>query len=218
MGAALYQNGLVVSGGYKRLQKGGGKVLNSVEFYRCQINEWKSIATLNENRGEHALVCCEGCLYALGGCCGSRWLSSAEKLCSLDGKWKYINPMQSPRKEFAAVNCEDIIYAIGGLTESTPLGVDPSSLFHEIRFGLSFTKTVEKYVPATKRWSYVQDMHFERYGHSACVLGGKIYVVGGRDQSGEVVTEIECYDPSTDRWTIVENTNLKFFGHSVVVI
>ena len=48
-------------------------------------------------------------------------------------------------------------------------------------------------------------MSTARDAHAACVLRGKIYVIGGLDTDGKVVYEIECYDPVNDAWIIVGN-------------
>ena len=61
-------------------------------------------------------------------------------------------------------------------------------------------------------------MNIERNGHSACVMQGKIFVVGGLNDKDEAVKEIECYDPSTDRWEIVANIDDEFVDHSLVVV
>ena len=39
----------------------------------------------------------------------------------------------------------------------------------------------------------------------ACVLRGKIYVVGGIDADENVINEIECYDPENNAWSMMEN-------------
>ena len=64
---------------------------------------------------------------------------------------------------------------------------------------------MEKYDYSENQWKYVSDMNIARSSHAACVMRGKIYVVGGLDNDGNVVNEIECYDPVNDVWSIVRN-------------
>ena len=49
-------------------------------------------------------------------------------------------------------------------------------------------------------------MNVERRSYEACVLLGKIYVVGGLDANNQVVKLIECFNPETDEWTLVGET------------
>src|SRR3989304_6650457 len=47
-------------------------------------------------------------------------------------------------------------------------------------------------------------MPTNRWGHSAVVLNGKIYVFGGR-AVGQPYTSVEMYDPQTNTWTTKSN-------------
>ena len=49
-------------------------------------------------------------------------------------------------------------------------------------------------------------MIVETWRQAACVLGGKIYMVGGLDANNEVVKTMECYNPLTNQWTVVGET------------
>ena len=59
-------------------------------------------------------------------------------------------------------------------------------------------------------------MNIARSSHSACVLRGKIYVVGGLDTDSDIVKEIECYDPLNDAWSIVGNKTDISCHHTLV--
>ena len=54
--------------------------------------------------------------------------------------------------------------------------------------------------------------------HAACVMNGKIFVVGGLDASGEAVKAIECYCQKTDSWKVVGRTEEKVFHHAIVAL
>ena len=224
MAATVHQNGIVVVGGYI-----GRNRVNLPEFYQPELNKWESIFSVEQARRKLALVSCEGYLYALGGYSNtdltnstasterSRDLdgdwntsmriippaSSAQRLRVLNGNWENIEPMQTPRCEFAAVNCDNIIYAIGGRSHRSPG---------------STLKSVETYDFAADSWKYVEEMSIERSGHSACVLEGKIYVVGGCNAEDKAVTEIECYDPFQNKWDIVGQVNDELYYHSIVAV
>ena len=194
MGAAVHHENIVVAGGHCR------RTLNTAEFYKIPTDEWNRIAAMKQRREEHALVSCEG-VFALGGKDGNKVLSSVEILRELHREWKNVAPMQTPRFLLAAVNCKGIIYAIGG----------QSHIHHTTSL-----KTVERYHAETDAWSYVSEMKKERFGHAACVLNGKIIVVGGRGINYNHVREIECYDPSADTWSIVGAIRDGLWDHSIV--
>ena len=59
-------------------------------------------------------------------------------------------------------------------------------------------------------------MNIERTGHAACVLQGKIYVVGGVNNSNKTVKKIECYDPGNDTWATVGSTQDELCNHSLI--
>ena len=46
-------------------------------------------------------------------------------------------------------------------------------------YGDYFLKTVERYNPETNTWTKRADLNFGRFFHGACVINGKIYIVGG---------------------------------------
>ena len=196
-GAAVYKNGFAVAGGWSHVAE------KSAEFYNPSHNQWSPLPKLNECRWNNALVSCDDKLFCLGGYdSNKRLLSSVEMLCDLTGSWKPFKSMQTPKIAFAAVNCKNTIYAIGGCHDDQQV----------------VTKAVEKYDYRLNRWVFVKEMKVERYGHAACVMQNKIFVIGGKNASDEFVSEIECYDPEIDDWSIIENTNKNLIYHAIVAI
>jgi len=84
--------------------------------------------------------------------------------------------------------------------------------------GKKVLNSVEKYDPDTDDWTYVSSMHFKRRKHAACVINGKIIVVGGTSDTGQPVHEIECYNPSIDEWCIVGKIEIELENHFLVAI
>ena len=192
----VYQDTLVVVGGGN-----GDKVLSSGECFLKLMNKWQAISNLNYARYGHQLVVCYERLYALGGW-NTSTLSSVERLSSLADQWQYSEPMLTTRKWFTAVNYQNCIYVIGGKTQERN----------------DVLSTTEKYDPIEGRWTFVCELNFARYSHTASVLENKIFVVGGCNATGTAVKEIECYDTITNNWIVVEKTDFELFGHSSVVV
>ncbi len=61
-------------------------------------------------------------------------------------------------------------------------------------------KTVQIYDPATNEWSQGTDMPEGRVGHTANVLYGYIYAIGG-DTQPPPVDSVAVYNPNTSSWT-----------------
>ena len=54
--------------------------------------------------------------------------------------------------------------------------------------------------------------------HAACVLRGKIYVVGELDANEDPVKSIECYDPLDNKWSVAGDADGELFLHSLIAI
>ena len=186
MGAAIFMDCLVIAGG-----SNGRCILATVEYSSDQFHTWiRNTSSLLHKRCGNALAVCKSSLYALGGFDGTTCLSSVERLDYLHGLWQYVAPMLTPRLEFAVVSLNGYLYAIGGYSELK----EKSAL-----------KTIERYDPGLDKWTRLSEMRFKRCFHCTCVYDEKIFVIGGTDDSGNVIKEIECYDPSKNEWCIVEN-------------
>ena len=195
--AAIVKNNVIVAGGFV------GKNLTTTEMYDVNRNKWMRLSSMNTGRSGHALVACKGCLYAVGGFCNDG-NANTEKLNELEGEWKIAQPLNTPRNRLAAVCVDGVIYAMGGNKQELA--------------GNDVQKSAEKYLPAENKWFYISDMNTERWGHVACVLRGRIFVIGGQDQNGNYVRTIECYDPVTDTWSIVQENVSELDGHGVVAV
>jgi DNA-binding CsgD family transcriptional regulator/N-acetylneuraminic acid mutarotase len=97
-------------------------------------------------------------------------------------RWQARTGMLSARTGLAVVAYDDLLYAIGG--ESAD-GV---------------TGTVERYDPAANTWETLLTKPLPVADIQAVVIGGKIYVPGGRTVSGESTKNLEIFDPGMNRW------------------
>ncbi|MBE3067810.1 MAG: winged helix-turn-helix transcriptional regulator [Chloroflexi bacterium] len=97
-------------------------------------------------------------------------------------RWQEHAAMPTARSGLAVASQENQIYAIGGETKE---GV---------------TSVVERYDLVTNTWTGLASKPTAVADVSAAVVGGRIYVPGGRLASGEVTNILEIYDPRLDRW------------------
>ena len=77
------------------------------------FDEWRVTFPLNLARRAPSVVCCHGCLYAIGGSNGTGvYLSFVERLTNLKSKWESVKPMQIARAYHAAVGCNGWILVV----------------------------------------------------------------------------------------------------------
>lgn len=115
--------------------------------------------------------------------------------------WKALAPMPMKRGSPVAVTVGDKIYVIGGagnIPGSTETKIDQTT--PQMVFG-----NVEEYDPAKNTWRERSPMPTPRNHTAAGVIGGKIYVVGGRVGAAFIglasdISVVEEYDPATDKW------------------
>jgi len=110
-----------------------------------------------------------------------------------DGIWTTRADMPTGRWELSTCVVDGKIYAIGG-------GAGSSASYTSVET----YSTVEEYDPATDTWTAKSPMPTARGWHSANVVNGKIYIIGGSQASSpdrNHVLTVEVYDPATDTWT-----------------
>lgn len=195
-GAVVFQNSLVVCGGWRNQTK-----TNSAEAYDVESDSWRLISPLQQERCGSQSVICKQSMYTVGGLGNKGRLAAVERLDGLEKPWKSVASMQEARNLLAVVELDDFIYAIGGLNNSDKV-----------------LKSVEKYDCGKDEWAYVSEMNIARMNHHACILQGKIYVVGGVNDKKESIKDIEYYDASTNTWRIIAKTDIYLKGHFLVAI
>ncbi|XP_038841537.1 kelch-like protein 5 isoform X2 [Salvelinus namaycush] len=76
---------------------------------------------------------------------------------------------------------------------------------------------VERYDPQTDAWTAVAPMSISRDAVGVCLLGDRLYAVGGYDGTVYLNT-VEAYDPQTNEWTQVAPLCLGRAGACVVAV
>lgn len=118
--------------------------------------------------------------------------------------WKALAPMPTARTAAVAAEVGGRIYVIGGAS------VHPGARIVSLEPNVPHRSltTNEAYDPATNTWQARSPMPTARNHAAAGVVGGRIYVIGGRLGSSRVsagsnTDVVENYDPATDSWGAV---------------
>jgi DNA-binding CsgD family transcriptional regulator/N-acetylneuraminic acid mutarotase len=98
-------------------------------------------------------------------------------------RWQPRAALPNARGHLAAVTFENLVYAIGGETDAGVTGL------------------TERYDAASDAWTALAPKPLAVADASAAVIGGLLYVPGGRLSSGAVTDAVEAYDPIADKWS-----------------
>jgi DNA-binding CsgD family transcriptional regulator len=97
-------------------------------------------------------------------------------------RWSVRAPLPTAREGLAVAVYENQLYALGG---ESAAGV---------------TGAVERFDPEGENWTPLAPKPLPVADITAAVVGGLIYVPGGRTATGEVSAVLEVYDPRRDSW------------------
>ena len=86
-----------------------------------------------------------------------------------------------------------------------------------------YLSSVEVFNPKTNQWPEEMGMAAPKTEHTASVINGKIYVMGGfvrkgKESKSKFLSMIEIYDPTTDRWAQDPDMLIGKSGHENEVI
>jgi len=170
---------------------GGGKgvtCFSTVEIYDPVTDTWSKGLDMPTARRLLSTSVVNGKIYAIGG--DNKFgtcLSTVEEYDPTTNTWTRKSDMPTGRAGLSTSVVNGEIYAIGGI----PVNVQAWNAL----------STVEVYNPTTDKWTKKTDMPTPRCVFSTCVVGKKIYAVGGALVQPSVVTsKVEVYDPATDSW------------------
>ncbi|XP_023389737.1 kelch-like protein 5 [Pteropus vampyrus] len=200
LGVAVLEGPLYAVGGHD-----GWSYLNTVERWDPQARQWNFVATMSTPRSTVGVAVLSGKLYAVGGRDGSSCLKSVECFDPHTNKWTLCAQMSKRRGGVGVTTWNGLLYAIGG--HDAPASNLTSRL----------SDCVERYDPKTDVWTAVASMSISRDAVGVCLLGDKLYAVGGYDGQTYLNT-VEAYDPQTNEWTQVAPLCLGRAGACVVTV
>ena len=191
--------------------------IDTVEVYDPVMNDWDNATVPNMNtiRASHAAVVCNEVIYVLGGWTHTKdkntfSLATVEQWKPGQGEWKSLPDMTEKRAALAAVTIGTKIYAIGGITyEENVKGKEgePTTVSKVLNSVEVYDTFIGKWLSSNDHPLTIAPMNIPRFGCSATVVNGKIYVYGGcsiwnKNNPGRpYLNSIEVYDPATNQWS-----------------
>ena len=202
----------------KKIKQGKGwvyefKKLPTVEMYDPLTDTWTQKTDMPTVRSYLSTSVMDGKIYAIGGMSNSNEqgrLETVEMYDPLTDTWAKAREITHPRSCAAISVVNGEIYAIGGRgwsgIQNKP---DP------------YLSSVEVFNLKTNQWQERTKMPAPKTSHTANVIDGKIYVIGGYVQEGKEyknLATIERYDPTTDCWSQEPDMLTGKSGHTTEVI
>ncbi len=168
--------------------------------------KWVPRAPMLTPRASFGTAVVDGKLYAIGGHDGTTSLAAVEMYDPETDEWTSREPMPMARNQFGIATVNGKIYCMGGFT----------TLAHQT--GENAMVSVEEYDPEEDSWNAKTRMIHPRGNCTACVLNGKIYVMGGYENISTTLSTMDEYDPARDTWTEKADMPDRRFGSSAVAV
>lgn len=200
LGVGILEGPMYAVGGHD-----GWSYLNTVERWDPQSRQWSYVAPMNTQRSTAGVAVLNNRLYVVGGRDGSSCLRSVECYDPHTNKWTMCASMSKRRGGVGLGVVNGYLFALGG--HDAP-AVNPSA---------SRFDCVERYDPQTDTWTSIAPMSLGRDATGVCLLGGKLFAVGGYDGQS-YLDLVEAYDPQTNEWEKMASLPAGRAGMSVVVV
>nr|XP_025949392.1 kelch-like protein 5 [Dromaius novaehollandiae] len=219
-GVAVLDDKLYVVGG-----RDGLKTLNTVECYNPRTKTWSVMPPMSTHRHGLGVAVLEGPMYAVGGHDGWSYLNTVERWDPQARQWNFVASMSTPRSTVgvAILNGKYVkgpvrSGASAGMSGNADLGEEHEQPASRIALAaVELQSQMPRYDPKTDMWTAVASMSISRDAVGVCLLGDKLYAVGGYDGQTYLNT-VESYDPQTNEWTQVAPLCLGRAGACVVTV
>lgn len=201
LGAAVADGHLYVFGGHKGSAHNYSADLQANQLLRLNLASPKAWEVVGETprRTGTALVGYKNKLYRIGGwesknAGGDKWnLFSSADFARFDPqakKWEDLSPLPEGRSSHDAALSGSHLYLIGGWK----LNGEGDGEWHDTAYVCNLDD-------AQPVWKAIAKPGFMRRALAVGTYQGKVYLIGGMDDSNDMTMEVSVYDPATDKWT-----------------
>jgi N-acetylneuraminic acid mutarotase len=148
---------------------------------------WTPLPDATLPRSEVGAARVRGSIYVVGGFReGGRTTRAVERYDIKRRRWHRVRPMPDRLNHTVAVAHRGMLYVSGGYASESSLS-QPS-------------RALVRYNPRRHRWKRLPPAPTPRAAHAAAVIGNRLYVAGGANDSGSL-RSLEIYDFTRRRWS-----------------
>jgi N-acetylneuraminic acid mutarotase len=200
-GAAVADGSLYVFGGHLGSPHEYSAALQANKLLRLQLanpSQWETVSE-GPRRTGLAMVAYRSDVYRVGGweardAGGGKWtLHSTPDFARYDAKaakWVELAPLPRGRSSHDAAVLGDHLYVVGGWE----LDGEGSGDWHDTAYVCDLSAS-------QLQWKEIARPPFNRRALAVAGYAGKLYVLGGMDDSNEATTAVAVYDPQSTAWS-----------------
>ena len=156
----------------------------SNRVFTLRNGAWDELPKLNHARAAAGAGVVGDKIVVVGGQADGKLVSETEVF---DGEaWKDVADIPTPREHLGAASDGRYVYAVGG----RELASDKNS------------PALERYDPASDRWTKLPDMPTASGSVAAAVVGGRLITVGGETPT-EVSAAVQAFDLRSQTWSLL---------------
>jgi N-acetylneuraminic acid mutarotase len=190
--------------------------LHRVLAFDTRSGRWSEPTQLPTGLNHAQATAYRGDLYLAGGFLdGLEATSNFWRYDPRTGEWAQLPPMSLARGAAGTAVIGDKLYVADGAPQVFGVSNPPSPF-----------KDLEIFDFATASWSAGPEAPFAVHHVNAAVLGGKLYLAGGRVDTEKSSDKFFRYDPATARWEVLpdlplgktSSAGIVAAGHRIVVI
>ena len=188
--------------------------LGIVETYSMKSGNWKSTTQLLHMRYNFCVCSFKQNLFIIGGNYKyENYLNTCLKYDVKHNKWSSVANINEEKDQLACTVFDGQIVISGGYYSEN------------VYFSFEYLESVEAYDHHKDKWTFLADMKFGRYGHSAVSMGNKMFIIGG---FGQVFITLPCevYDKVSKKFSCIEPPGISTYvvnqpycvGNKIVLI
>ena len=192
---AAHEGAITVAGGLVRSATGGLHINDRTAVYDVAADSWTEGPRLPQPRHHPMLAAAAGRIWAFGGYDrrdGGEWTAMTDIWAIDRGVWAQVGQMPERLCETVGLSLGDRVHLVTG---RSPKGAANGQWNDQ---GDVATHLV--FDAAANRWDKARPAPMARNSAAGAVLGGKLFVAGGRTVDGGGTGRLNRYDPTADRW------------------
>lgn len=192
---AALDGAITVAGGLVRSATGGLHINDRTAVYDAKADRWSEGPRLPQPRHHPMLAAAAGRVWAFGGYDrrdGGEWTAMTDIWAIDRGVWTQVGQMPERLCETVGLSLDGQVHLITGRSpkgEANGQWNDQGDVATHLVFDA-----------AANRWDKARPAPMARNSAAGAVLGGKLFVAGGRTVDGGGTGRLDRYDPAEDRW------------------